>query len=146
MAWNLERFIRAQEPIWHTALNEITTGRKRSHWMWFIFPQLRGLGSSWMANEYSLSGLEEAEAYWQHPVLRARLYMMCEALMVQETSNARDIFDFPDNLKLCSCMTLFAHAAPEEEMFRRVLDKFFEGREDEQTLWHLSAGPSSMGT
>ena len=141
MDWDLTRFVQAQEQgqVWKDALEEIAAGEKRSHWMWFIFPQLRGLGTSRMAEYYGLAGAQEAAAYWAHPVLGPRLRQMCETLLGLESRNTMVIFGWPDNLKLLSCMTLFAHAVPQEPLFRRVLEAFYGGREDGQTLRMLQS-------
>lgn len=146
MEWDLTRFVEAQDDrsIWKDALKELSAGEKRSHWMWFIFPQLRGLGSSPRADYYGLSGLEEAAAYWAHPVLGARLRQMCETLMRLQSSNTMVIFGWPDNLKFCSCMTLFAHAVPEEPLFCQALEKFFGGRQDTRTLQLLGLPTPDM--
>lgn len=143
MFWNLDRFVRAQEPVWMHALEEMKAGRKRGHWMWYVFPQLVGLGTSVNANYYGLGGLGEARAYWEHPVLGPRLKDLCEALLGLETCDPLEIMGWPDDLKLCSCMTIFAHAVPEEPVFRQVLDKFYGGREDHRTVWRLKQTPEA---
>ncbi|MBQ2952321.1 MAG: DUF1810 domain-containing protein [Clostridia bacterium] len=130
----LERFTQAQDRIWPAVLEEMRAGCKRSHWMWYVFPQLRGLGRSHRAGYYGLCGLEEARAYWAHPVLGARLREVCGIIAGLEGSDPLLLMGYPDNLKLCSCMTLFARVAPEEPLFRRVLEKYYGGQEDAQTL------------
>ncbi len=134
MDYHLERFKSAQEYDYSNALREIRNGRKTSHWMWYIFPQLRGLGKSRLADYYGISGIEEARAYLADPVLGRRLVEISEALMALENKNAAVIFGTPDDLKLRSCMTLFAAAGGENTVFRKVLEAYFQGGKDEQTL------------
>ena len=130
----LERFVEAQARDYETALREIRSGRKRSHWMWYIFPQLRGLGFSSTAQFYGLRDLQEARDYMAHPLLGPRLIEISEALLTLETDNPGAVMGYPDDLKLCSCMTLFELAAPEQPVFARVLEKFYAGRRDQRTL------------
>ena len=130
--YDLERFLVAQEKYFPVALQEIKAGRKESHWMWFIFPQLKGLGFSSKAKFYGISGKEEALAYWEHPVLRSRLLEITSALLNTQSCDAEEVMGYPDDLKLQSCMTLFAMVT-EENVFYRVLDKFFGGNQDEKT-------------
>jgi len=130
----LARFVKAQEGDYARALREIQSGRKRSHWMWYIFPQLRGLGFSSTAQFYGIRDLEEARAYWTHPVLGPRLVEISEALLALETNDPSRVLGYPDDLKLRSCMTLFELAAPEQPVFGRVLEKFYAGRRDPRTL------------
>ena len=134
MDYHLERFKKAQEYDYDNALCEIRSGRKRSHWMWYIFPQLRGLGHSSMADYYGISCLDEARAYLADPMLRPRLLEICEALMELEDKDAAKIFGFPDVLKLRSCMTLFAAVSEKNSVFQRVLDAYYHGEKDEHTL------------
>ena len=135
MAYNLERFIRAQQSDYDIALREVRNGKKRSHWMWYVFPQMRGLGRSGTADYYGIDSLDEAKAYLDNPVLGSRLVEISSALMDLETKDATRIFGYPDVLKLRSCMTLFAVACKEENsVFRQVLDAYFHGEPDEQTL------------
>ncbi|WP_420153757.1 DUF1810 domain-containing protein [Siphonobacter sp.] len=131
---DLNRFIEAQEEEYAQALSEIKRGRKRSHWMWYIFPQLKGLGSSHMAQHYGIANRAEAEAYIQHPVLGPRLIEISQALLKLPTSNATAVMGSPDDLKLRSCMTLFATLDASDPVFQRVLDKFYQGEADAQTL------------
>ena len=131
---NLERFIRAQEHSYAAALAEVKAGRKKSHWMWYFFPQLAGLGRSETAAYYAIQNLDEARAYMDHPLLSARLQEICQALLYPGHPGADIIFGFPDNLKLHSCMTLFAEACPGNRLFRDVLDQYFDGRKDAATL------------
>ena len=129
----LDRFVRAQAGSYDTALAEVRAGCKRSHWMWYVFPQIAGLGMSSTAQFYAIEDLDEARRYWAHPVLGARLREISEALLTLDTDDAGAVFGWPDELKLRSCMTLFAHAT-DCPMFTQVLDKFYSGREDEKTL------------
>ena len=136
--YDLSRFLEAQKNSYDTALREIKAGRKRSHWMWYIFPQIRGLGYSAMANHYAIRDLDEAREYVQHPVLGPRLIEISEALLALDGSDPRRVMGPPDDLKLRSCMTLFQCAAPDQPVFGKVLEKFYGGRPDERTLEILS--------
>lgn len=131
---DLHRFVQAQEGVYARALEEIRRGRKTSHWMWFVFPQLRGLGSSLTARLYGLSGLEEARAYLAHPVLGPRLRDCAQAAAELAGRTAREVFGSPDDLKLRSSLTLFAAADPGELLFRRALDALCGGERDPATL------------
>lgn len=135
--YDLERFKRAQARDYDIALREIRSGRKRSHWMWYIFPQVRGLGHSSMADYYGLDGREEARAYLADPMLGPRLLAISEALLELEDKDAARIFGFPDVLKLRSCMTLFAAVSEEGSVFHRVLDTYYHGEKDELTMARL---------
>lgn len=130
----LERFVAAQRTAYDRALSEIKGGRKASHWMWFVFPQLRGLGRTETARFYGLSGIEEAAAYLRHPVLGTRLVEISRALMQQAERDALVVFGKPDNRKLRSCMTLFSKVDGADPVFGQVLDAFFEGEGDPLTL------------
>ena len=130
----LERFLVAQEGVFETALEEVGNGRKETHWMWFIFPQLEGLGISHMAQYYGIQNKQEAIDYINHPVLGKRLVKISKALLKLHSSNPKMVMGYPDDLKLCSCMTLFAEIAPNEKVFQKVLDKFFDGKKDENTI------------
>ena len=132
--YNLGRFLAAQEGAYRRAYREIVAARKGSHWMWFIFPQLLGLGSSDMARRYAISGLPEAEAYMEHPVLGPRLLECCEALLRIEGRSASDLFGYPDDVKLRSSMTLFAQVSRSRDACRAVLDRYFGGKSDDRTL------------
>ena len=134
----LKRFIEAQERDYETALAEIRNGRKRSHWMWYIFPQVKGLGFSSMAQHFGIKDLQEAEAYLRHPVLGKRLIAISEALLAEEGANATQIFGNPDDLKLRSSMTLFAAVKDSDPVFKQVIDKYFQGKPDAQTLTILN--------
>lgn len=132
--FDLERFLSAQAAIYSRALAELRSGRKRTHWMWFIFPQIEGLGHSATAMRYAIKSIDEARAYLSHPVLGARLTECAEALLAVEERAASEIFQYPDDLKLKSSMTLFAAVAEPGSVFVRVLDKYFAGKRDERTL------------
>ncbi|MBQ9686643.1 MAG: DUF1810 domain-containing protein [Oscillospiraceae bacterium] len=130
----LDKFVTAQVRDYDTALREICAGRKRSHWMWYIFPQIQGLGFSSTAQYYGIRDLEQAKDYMEHPVLGPRLLEISEALLALDSSDPTAVMGYPDDLKLCSSMTLFELAAPEQPVFGRVLDKFYGGRRDYRTL------------
>jgi len=136
----LDRFIAAQGGTYHQALAEVRQGRKTSHWMWFVFPQLAGLGRSEISRHYGIASLEEAQAYLAHPTLGARLREIAGATLAAPAGRTADeIFGSIDAMKLRSSMTLFAAANPEDNVFRAVLDRFFDGRPDPMTL-ELLAG------
>ncbi|NVO84077.1 DUF1810 domain-containing protein [Hymenobacter terrestris] len=130
----LQRFLDAQQATYPTALTEIRNGRKRSHWMWFIFPQLRGLGFSETARFYGIADAAEAAAYLAHPVLGPRLLDICEALLQLDSSDATRILGSPDDLKLSSSMTLFGAVPGASAVFGAVLERFFGGESDPRTL------------
>lgn len=132
--YDLTRFLLAQEEIYPQALAELRAGRKRSHWIWFILPQLRELGRSGMARRYGIPGIEEARAYLQHPLLGARLSECCEALLALEGLSAHAIMGSPDDLKLRSCATLFAQVDEAGSVFEQILDKYYKGERDPLTL------------
>ncbi len=135
--FHLQRFVDAQQPVYETVLSELRDGRKRSHWMWFIFPQISGLGHSVTSQTFALSSLAEATAYLAHPKLGPRL-RECAALVAGiEGRSVDEIFDYPDDLKFHSSMTLFAHAAPREPVFTACLEKYFGGQRDPRTLARL---------
>jgi uncharacterized protein (DUF1810 family) len=138
--YDLERFVRAQVGVYETALAEIQAGRKRSHWMWFIFPQFAGLGKSPTSQHYAIRSRAEAKAYLAHPLLGARLCACCEAAVAVAVSgrSARDIFGSPDDVKLRSCATLFAATSPQEPVFQALLDVYFAGEPDQRTLQLLA--------
>jgi uncharacterized protein (DUF1810 family) len=131
--YNLGRFEEAQRPVYARVCEELRAGEKRSHWMWFIFPQIRGLGRSPMAERFAIGSLEEARAYLGHVVLGGRLRECTELVNAVEGRSASEIFGFPDDLKFCSSMTLFAKAG-DEAVFQRAIEKFFGGRMDSGTL------------
>ena len=132
--YDLSRFLEAHEKDYQRALREVKAGYKRTHWMWYIFPQIAGLGFSRTSQFYSISDLGEARAYLQNEVLGTHTKELCESLLALETNDAVEVFDWPDDMKLKSCMTLFELADPEQELFGAVLDKFFDGERDENTI------------
>jgi len=132
--YDLNRFVDAQRGVYDQALAEIRAAHKRSHWMWFIFPQFEGLGVSPTAQHFAIRSLEEARAYLAHPVLGRRLSECADALLALNTASASGIFGAPDDLKLHSSATLFAHVSPPASEFHRLLDKFFAGEPDRKTL------------
>ncbi len=134
MTFNLERFKKAQERDYAQALAEIKNGRKESHWMWYIFPQLKGLGYSEISRFYGIEGRAEAKAYIEDELLKKRLVEISEALLALQCSDAEKVMGYPDDLKLKSCMTLFAESSPETDVFEKVLEKFFDGKKDKKTL------------
>ena len=134
MAADLSRFLKAQEHDYEQALGEIRSGRKRSHWMWYIFPQIQGLGFSSTAQYYAIRDLQEAKDYLAHPVLGARLKEISSALLDLEGLSASEIFGYPDDLKLRSCMTLFRMADLNEPVFLEVLEKYYDGEPDFRTV------------
>jgi uncharacterized protein (DUF1810 family) len=139
----LQRFLDAQEAAYPTALAEIQRGRKQSHWMWYIFPQLQGLGYSPTAHHYGLRGAPEARAYAQHPVLGARLVEISQALLALPGDSATRVLGSPDDVKLRSSMTLFAALPGADPVFQQVLDKFFSGQADPLTLRLLGSAPAA---
>ena len=132
--FDLQRFVAAQAPVMPQVLRELAAGRKQSHWMWFVFPQLRGLGSSAMATRYGIAGLAEAKAYLAHPLLGARLREGVGLVTAVPTRSATEILGAVDAQKFRSCLTLFAAADPTEPCFRAALDRFFDGEADGRTL------------
>jgi uncharacterized protein (DUF1810 family) len=132
--FDLERFLTAQAPVMDDVRAELGAGRKRSHWMWFVFPQLKGLGTSSMAQHYGIASLAEACAYLAHPVLGPRLRECCELMLAVPEKTAHDILGSPDDLKFLSCVTLFSLAAPGDELFGRCLARFYGGTPDARTL------------
>jgi uncharacterized protein (DUF1810 family) len=132
--FDLNRFVQAQNGVYMQALGELKRGRKTTHWMWFIFPQIEGLGHSSIAQHYAIKSLAEARAYLQHPVLGPRLIECCEAILLHQDLTASQIFGYPDDMKLRSSVTLFSLVTTADSIFQRVLDQFFNGEEDENTL------------
>lgn len=133
--FDLQRFVTAQAPVFASALEELKKGRKRTHWMWFVFPQLRGLGSSSMATFYGIGSLEEARAYLAHPLLGPRLVLCTETVLAIKGKTLREIFGSPDDMKFGSSMTLFARASDDDGVvFKRALDLYCQGRLDDRTL------------
>ncbi len=138
--YDVSRFTDAQRHSYSTALAEIKRGRKMSHWMWYIFPQVAGLGFSSTAQYYSISGLEEAREYLSDAYLRDNLIEISHALLLLPGNEAEAVLGWPDCLKLRSCMTLFKYAAPDEPIFQQVLDKYYGGKADNKTLYILGIG------
>lgn len=135
--YDLQRFVDAQQSIYPQALAELHAGYKQSHWMWFVFPQITGLGHSSMAQRYAIADLHEAQAYLQHPLLGPRLEECAQAMLQHSDRTARQILGSPDDMKLRSSMTLFAKAAPERTIFQQLLDSFYDGKADPGTLKRL---------
>jgi uncharacterized protein (DUF1810 family) len=129
----LERFVEAQDRVYDSVCNELALGEKSTHWMWFIFPQLKALGRSPMAKYFGIESLEEAVAYFQHPILGKRLVECTQLLLEQSNADVFEIFGSPDDLKFRSCMTLFRQVAPEVPVFELALERFFQGKPDDAT-------------
>ncbi len=132
--FNLERFVSAQAPVWSQVLTELRAGAKRSHWIWFTFPQMKGLGHSPSALHFGIGSLEEAGAYARHPLLGSRLVECTNQVNLVEARTINQILGSPDDLKFCSSMTLFARAAPDNSVFNVALQKYFNGQPDPLTL------------
>ena len=141
---DLKRFVEAQAAVYEQALGEIRSGRKRSHWMWYIFPQFDGLGFSSTSKRYSIKSIAEAKAYLAHSVLGTRLLECAEAALQIEDRSAHDIFGTPDDAKLRSCATLFAHVSPAGSVFERLLAKFFHAQPDDKTLRLIEKAQSGV--
>ncbi len=137
MQFKLERFIAAQKITYEVALGELRAGKKRSHWMWFIFPQIAGLGTSETARLYAISGLVEARAYLDHPLLGARLVECTEAMLSHSDHSAHDILGSPDDMKFHSCMTLFSVVDGNSALFQSAIHRFYDGKIDDETLARL---------
>ncbi|RZJ66291.1 MAG: DUF1810 domain-containing protein [Flavobacterium sp.] len=131
---HLQKFLDAQNQLYLTALKEIRSGKKESHWMWFIFPQIDGLGKSETARFYAIKNLEEAQKYYAHPILGDHLVQVSSELLSLDGLSAADIFGYPDDLKLRSSMTLFANVPNSSNVFQQVLDRYFDGMADIKTL------------
>jgi uncharacterized protein (DUF1810 family) len=131
---NLERFVQAQEPVYAQVCAELAAGRKTSHWMWFVFPQLEGLGRSAMARHFGIASMAQAQAYWRHALLGPRLKECTELMLAVEGKMALQILGAPDDLKFHSSLTLFARAAADEPVFERALARYFGGEYDARTL------------
>lgn len=132
--YDLNRFVQAQERDYQRTLSEVKNGHKRSHWMWYIFPQFDGLGFSAMSKRYAIKSIAEAKAYLDHPILGSRLIECVEAALSVEGRSAHEIFGSPDDMKLKSCATLFAYVSPPGSVFEQLLEKFFKGDRDQKTL------------
>lgn len=139
--FKLSRFVDAQRPVYSQVLEELRAGRKTSHWMWFVFPQVRGLGRSEMAEHYALSNEAEARAYLEHRLLGPRLKECVQALLRHDDRSALEILGSPDDLKLRSCLTVFVAVAPEAPVFQQALDRFYSGQADGRTLALLQRDP-----
>jgi len=139
--YDLQRFVRAQNNDYDQALSEIKRGKKRSHWIWYIFPQFDGLGFSTTSQRYSIKCIKEAERYLTHAVLGPRLKECSEAVLGVEGQSAHEIFGYPDDMKLQSCATLFAYVSPPGSVFHRLLDKYFEGKQDPRTIKLIGVAP-----
>lgn len=142
--FNLERFVEAQKDDYRQALSEVRAGRKRTHWMWYIFPQLDGLAMSETSKFYSIKSLDEARAYLQHATLGPRLLECAEAALLVEGRTAREVFGAPDDAKLKSCATLFALVSPEKSVFHRLLAKLYGSDQDRRTLQLLGVESKSQ--
>jgi uncharacterized protein (DUF1810 family) len=136
-SFHLQRFVEAQDSVYEQVRSELREGCKRSHWMWFIFPQIEGLGYSPMARKFALASLDEAQAYLQHTVLGPRLVECTTLVTAVSGRTVEQIFGSPDDMKFRSCMTLFAHAAPDQPIFRQALQKYFQGELDRLTIERL---------
>ena len=141
--YDLNRFVEAQNTNYDDAIAELRAGRKQSHWMWYVFPQFAGLGLSSMSIRYAIKSADEARAYLDHPGLGPRLIECAEAVLAIDNRSARDIFGSPDDLKLRSCATLFAHVSPQGSVFELILDKYFDRKPDPRTLESLTASLST---
>lgn len=131
--YDIDRFIKMQELYYEIALSEIKDGNKRTHWIWYIFPQLKGLGQSYNSEYYGIDGVDEVIEYMKNPHLRSNMIEICNELYKLDDS-IENIFGYPDYLKLNSCMTLFEYSIPEEKIFGKIIDKFYNGRRDRVTL------------
>jgi uncharacterized protein (DUF1810 family) len=132
--YDLQRFVEAQDRTYQSVLDELRVGQKRGHWMWYIFPQIKGLGVSAMAQKYAISSQEEARAYSEHPILGSRLRECTRLVMNVEERSVKQIFGYPDNLKFRSCMTLFEYSAANNSIFQDALLKYYDGKPDQLTL------------
>ena len=139
--FHLARFVSAQEGVFDTALAELRRAQKRSHWMWFIFPQVAGLGNSLTSKKYAITGLDEARSYLSHPLLGPRLLDCCRAILSVQGKSASEIMGYPDDLKLRSSMTLFSLAGNSTPEFQEVIDRYFSGQLDRRTLELLNVQP-----
>ena len=135
--YDLQRFVDAQDPVYNQVCTELRDGYKRSHWMWFIFPQIKGLGHSPIANKFAISSLQEAEAFLDHPILGPRLRECTRLVTLLEGRSIDQIFGHTDSLKFRSSMTLFAHATPDNQVFKNALEKYFEAEFDPLTVERL---------
>jgi len=136
---NLTHFIAAQDPVYNDVLSELKAGQKRTHWMWFIFPQIEGLGQSEIAKRYAIKNTDEARAYLSHPILGKRLIECAEAVKAIQDRSASQIFGYPDDMKFRSSLTLFASVAGEKSIFHDLISKYYAGKPDERTIEILQA-------
>jgi len=136
--YNLQRFVDAQNPVYDRVCAELRDGRKKSHWMWFVFPQIEGLGTSQMARKFAISSLAEAAAYLAHAILGSRLVECTKLVNLIQGRLIGQIFRYPDDLKFCSSMSLFAHATAENQVFVNAVEKYFKGEFDQATMERLS--------
>ncbi|MGE8153504.1 DUF1810 domain-containing protein [Pseudomonas vancouverensis] len=143
-AFNLQRFVQAQDPVFDRVQSELNAGHKRSHWMWFIFPQLAGLGGSEMSRYFAIRSLEEAQAYLDHPLLGPRLRTCTQEVLNIRGQSVAAIFGHPDDLKFHSSMTLFAQVAVEESLFHQALNQYFHGIVDDWTLSLLDSKKAQL--
>lgn len=132
--YNLQRFVKAQQDTYSKAYMELSQGNKQSHWMWWTFPQIEGLGITATSHKYSIKSLDEAKVYLDHPYLSRNLHELCNILLNLNTNNSTSVLGHPDDLKLRSSMTLFSEADPSDAIFKKILDKFYAGIKDERTL------------
>ncbi|HEY4287780.1 MAG TPA: DUF1810 domain-containing protein [Puia sp.] len=146
MDYDLDRFLIAQATHYGQALKEIRAGQKKSHWIWYIFPQLQGLGFSHNASYYGIKDLQEAVAYLRHPILGPRLVEISKALLLHKDKSPIQLMGSPDDMKLCSCMTLFSLVPDADPVFSEVLDVFFEGRRDAKTDAKTDGGGFAGGS
>jgi uncharacterized protein (DUF1810 family) len=137
-SFNLKRFVDAQDPLIDEIFAELAAGKKRTHWMWFVFPQIQGLGHSEMARRYAIASVAEAKAYLDHPVVGERLRVLTQIVNALEGRSVEQIFGYPDDLKFHSSMTLFAHAAADKAPFEEALNKYFGGKADSGTVRRLA--------
>ncbi|OYQ24240.1 calpastatin [Pseudomonas mandelii] len=144
--FNLPRFIQAQDPVFNRVQEELRAGHKRSHWMWFVFPQFAGLGGSEMSRHFAIRSVEEAVAYLNHPLLGSRLRSCTELVLSIKKSSIAGIFGHPDDLKFHSSMTLFAQIAPQGSVFHKALDQYFHGIRDDWTLQLLDSKQAQLPT
>jgi uncharacterized protein (DUF1810 family) len=143
---DLERFVTAQDAVWPDVVAELSAGRKASHWMWFVFPQLRELGRSQIAQHYGIGSVEEARDYLAHPLLGSRLRQVTQLVLDVSGKTAHQIFSSPDDLKFRSCMTLFGAAGAQETLFQAALDRYFKGAPDQVTLDLIAARLKASGS
>jgi len=139
--YHLQRFVEAQNPVYEQVLDELGSGQKRGHWMWYIFPQIKGLGLTAMAQKFAISNQQEAEAYLEHPVLEPRLRQCTQRVIDIEGRSIEQIFYYPDNLKFRSSMTLFMTSTTDKQVFKAALQKYFQGKPDPLTLDILKIKP-----